>query len=170
MPALRLKTVAEVGAYPSMVGPAIPSFTPLMVTGCYRLAAVSWEIVNVYTNTMATDAYRGAGRPEAAYIIERVMDAVAVATGLDPAEVRSRNFVLNPGYQMAPYPCTVEVEVDRPEGTIPHYLPGTNPFLTEWAEKHHLPLDAAKGGGETMYPEYMLKLKTLPSAKPRAAQ
>jgi len=121
VPALRLKTVAEVGAYPSMVGPAIPSFTPLMVTGCYRLAAVSWEIVNVYTNTMATDAYRGAGRPEAAYIIERVMDAVAVATGLDPAEVRRRNFVPREAF---PYTSATGNQYDSGdyEATLDHAL------------------------------------------------
>jgi hypothetical protein len=56
------------------------------------------------------------------------------------------------------------VEVDRPDGVIPSYLPGTNPFLGEWAAKHHLPLEAARGGAETMYPEYMLKLRTLPAA------
>jgi carbon-monoxide dehydrogenase large subunit len=91
--ALKTKTIAEMGAYPSMVGPAVPSFTPLLLSGVYRVQAVSWEIVNVYTNTMATDAYRGAGRPEAAYIIERVMDEVATALKVDPAELRRRNFI-----------------------------------------------------------------------------
>ncbi|MGD9762417.1 MAG: xanthine dehydrogenase family protein molybdopterin-binding subunit [Candidatus Binatia bacterium] len=91
--ALKLKTIAEIGGYPSMIGPAVPTFTPLMVPGCYRVQAVSFEVVSAYTNTMATDAYRGAGRPEATYIIERVMDAVAAALQLDPAEVRRRNFI-----------------------------------------------------------------------------
>ncbi len=84
--------------------------------------------------------------------------------------IRSRNFVVNPGYQPTPYPCTVEIEVDRPEGTVPHYLPGTNSFLSEWAAKQHLPMEAVKGGAETMYPEYVLKLKNLPSAKAVPAQ
>jgi hypothetical protein len=83
--------------------------------------------------------------------------------------IKSRNFVLDPGYQIPPFPCSVEVEIDRPEGVIPSYLPGANPFLTEWAVKHHLPLEAAAGGAETMYPEYMLKLATLPSATPPPA-
>ncbi len=91
--ALKMKTIAEIGGYPSMIGPAIAGFTLLLVPGCYRLQAVSFEIINVYTNTMATEAYRGAGRPEAAYIIERVMDEVAVALKLDPVEVRRRNFI-----------------------------------------------------------------------------
>ena len=78
--------------------------------------------------------------------------------------IKSRNFWLDPGYSMALYPCSVDVEIDRPAGIIPHYLPGTNPFLGEWAVKNHLPLDAARGGAETMYPDYMYKLRTLPSA------
>ena len=91
--ALRLKMVADVGAYASMFGPSIAALTGMMVCGCYTVQAVSSEIVAVYTNTMATDAYRGAGRPEAAYIIERVMDAVAAATNVDVIDVRRRNFI-----------------------------------------------------------------------------
>lgn len=79
--------------------------------------------------------------------------------------IKSRNFYYDPGVGQAPYPCQAEIEIDRPEGVIPHYLPGENPFLSEWAAKHHLPLEAARGGAETMYPEFVLKLKTLPSAK-----
>ena len=55
---------------------------------------------------------------------------------------------------MALYPCSVDVEIDRPEGEIPHYLPGANPFVREWAAKHQVPLAAARGGAETMYPEF----------------
>src|SRR5688572_13816918 len=81
--AVRAKTIAEVGAFASMLGAAIPTFTHLLACGPYGVEAVSWEIVDVYTNTMATEAYRGAGRPEAAYILERVMDEVARALALD---------------------------------------------------------------------------------------
>jgi carbon-monoxide dehydrogenase large subunit len=91
--ALRGRTLADAGAYPSYVGAAIPTFTGMMLPGCYRLEGVAWEVAVAYTNTMATDAYRGAGRPEATYIVERVMDAVARRTGLDPIEVRRRNFI-----------------------------------------------------------------------------
>jgi len=91
--ALRGKTLADVGAFVSMLGAAIPTFTQLLAPGPYTVKAVSWEIVDVYTNTMATEAYRGAGRPEAAYIIERVMDAVARELGLDRVEVRRRNLI-----------------------------------------------------------------------------
>src|SRR5262252_1071198 len=79
--------------------------------------------------------------------------------------IKSRNFYYDPGVVIPPYPCSAAVEVPRPEGSVPHYLPGTNPSLSEYAAKNHLPLDAARGGAETMYPEYMLKMKTLPDAK-----
>ena len=92
--ALRGRVISDCGAYPSFFGASIATFTPLMMPGCYRRAGGRRrEIVVVYTNTMATDAYRGAGRPEAAYTVERVMDEIAVATGLDRVEVRRRNFI-----------------------------------------------------------------------------
>jgi carbon-monoxide dehydrogenase large subunit len=91
--ALRGKTLAEIGAYCSFYGPFIALATPSMICGCYDIKAVSWETLAIYTNTMATDAYRGAGRPEAAYIIEQVMDRVARSLGADPVAVRRRNFI-----------------------------------------------------------------------------
>ena len=91
--ALRGKTLQNVGAYQSYFGGGIAGFTPAMAPGAYRIRAVSWEVVCAYTNTIATDAYRGAGRPEAAYLIERTMDAVARTLGLDPVEVRRRNLI-----------------------------------------------------------------------------
>lgn len=91
--ALRGRTVAEFGAFASMLGALIPTFTHLLAVGPYTIRASSWETDAVYTNTMATDAYRGAGRPEAAYAVERVMDAVAAKLGLDRVEVRRRNLI-----------------------------------------------------------------------------
>ena len=78
--------------------------------------------------------------------------------------IKSRNFQLDPGYRMTPYPCSVDVEIDRPAGEIPHYLPGANPFISEAAAKHKMPLEPARGGSETMYPEYMERMTTLPTA------
>lgn len=91
--AIRGRTLQNVGAYQSFFGAAIPTFTTAMIPACYRVRAVSWDVVAVYTNTIATDAYRGAGRPEAAYVMERVMDAVARELGLDPVVVRRRNLI-----------------------------------------------------------------------------
>jgi carbon-monoxide dehydrogenase large subunit len=91
--ALRGHTIAEFGAFASMLGALIPTFTHLLAAGPYTIRAVSWQTDCVYTHTMATDAYRGAGRPEAAYNVERVMDAVAAKLGLDRVEVRRRNLI-----------------------------------------------------------------------------
>jgi hypothetical protein len=72
--------------------------------------------------------------------------------------IRTTDFVLDPTQQIEPYPCESVVEIERPKGTVPHHLPGTNPFLSEFPARHGLPAEAARGGAETMYPEYRLKL------------
>jgi len=59
---------------------------------------------------------------------------------------------------MEPYPCRPAVEVPRADGDVPHHLPGTNPFLEEYAKKHHLPVHATRGGAETALPEYARKI------------
>ena len=90
---LKLRIVADLGAYHQLLTPLIPGLTGAMIAGCYRFPNVSIETIGVFTNKMATDAYRGAGRPEATYLIERVMDLVAAELKLDPVDVRLRNFV-----------------------------------------------------------------------------
>ncbi len=89
--ALRMRIVADLGAYP--LAPGLPDLTTAMAIGVYKIPAVDLEAVCVYTNTTPVAAYRGAGRPEAAYYIERLMDLVAAELNLDPAEVRRRNFI-----------------------------------------------------------------------------
>jgi hypothetical protein len=74
--------------------------------------------------------------------------------------IRSRDFTLDPYGYMGPYPCESVQEIERPEGAVPHYLPGQNPFLTEFADKYKLPQQAARGGAETMYPEYQKNLRS----------
>jgi carbon-monoxide dehydrogenase large subunit len=90
---LRVRILANLGAYHQLLTPVIPTLTLLMAPGCYRIANVDIEVKGVFTNTMSTDAYRGAGRPEATYLIERLMDLVARKLELDPADVRRRNFI-----------------------------------------------------------------------------
>ena len=85
--------VCDMGAYLQLFTPLIPGFAGLLMNGCYKIPALSFEQVYVFTNKMATDAYRGAGRPEASYIAERTMDMVAAELRLDPAEVRRKNFI-----------------------------------------------------------------------------
>jgi hypothetical protein len=80
--------------------------------------------------------------------------------------VRTNGFALTNDVSMAPYPCDAVVEVPREKGAVPHHLPGTNPFLEEYAKKHKLPVDAVRGGVETALPEYMRKVNTGAAARP----
>ncbi|GBF09477.1 carbon-monoxide dehydrogenase large subunit [Aeropyrum pernix] len=96
---VRVKTLANMGAYLSTAAPGVPTILfGLMLQGPYKIESVDVEVLGVLTNTTPVDAYRGAGRPEATYILERVMDLVARKLGLDPAEVRRRNLI-----EEAPY-------------------------------------------------------------------
>jgi carbon-monoxide dehydrogenase large subunit len=90
---LKAEITANIGAYCSQAGPIIPWFGASMTTGCYDIPAMHVDIHNVLTNTVPVDAYRGAGRPEAAYLIERIMDKAAASLGLSPPEIRRRNFI-----------------------------------------------------------------------------
>jgi len=74
--------------------------------------------------------------------------------------VRTNGFRQNLTAQMQPYPCESAEEVVRPRGAVPHFLPGTNPYLTEFAERHHIPYAATRGGAETAYPEYVKQLRS----------
>jgi len=89
---LRYQVVADIGAYHQLFTPAIPPFTGLMLSGCYKIPAIGIEVTAAFTNKMSTDAYRGAGRPEATYVIERLMDRVAQELKIDPVKARQKNF------------------------------------------------------------------------------
>jgi hypothetical protein len=73
--------------------------------------------------------------------------------------VRTSNWVADPGFQLSPFSCIPSLEIERPRGAVPHHLPGTNPYLTEFAEKQGIPVEAFRGGAETMYPEYLPRLR-----------
>lgn len=90
---LRVKVLGNLGAYLQLNAALPPVRAGLFSTGCYDIPAVRAEVWGVFTNTAPTGPYRGAGRPEAAFIAERVMDEAARVCGLDRAEVRRRNFV-----------------------------------------------------------------------------
>ncbi len=88
--------------------------------------------------------------------------------------IRTTDFVYDPQQRMAPWPCEPVDEVDRPPGTVPSHLPGENPFLNEYPAKYGIPPQAARGGAETMYPEYRLKMQSMrklprPAPAPAAA-
>ncbi len=89
---LRARILADMGAYHQLLTPLIPQLTALMHAGCYKIPAIQIDIVGVFTNKMSTDAYRGAGRPEATYNVERIMDVAAHELGMDVAAFRRKNF------------------------------------------------------------------------------
>ncbi len=104
---LRLHIVANMGAYLQLLTPSIPHLTLFMAPGAYDIPNFSCQVDCVFTNTTPTDAYRGAGRPEATHMIERMMDLLARRLGLDPAEVRRRNFI-----REFPYTSATGLEYD----------------------------------------------------------
>jgi carbon-monoxide dehydrogenase large subunit len=89
--ALKARVVLDSGAFPKALD--LAWCTWVMSTGCYGIPNLDYEVIGVYTNTMANGAYRGAGRPEAAYYIERLVDMIADEGGLDPVQVRRVNFI-----------------------------------------------------------------------------
>jgi carbon-monoxide dehydrogenase large subunit len=91
--AVRVRLTAAMGAYLQLVTPGIPLLGAWLYGGAYDLAAYELECTGVFTNTTPTDAYRGAGRPEATYAIERAVDTLARKLGKDPVELRRLNFI-----------------------------------------------------------------------------
>ena len=86
-----------------------------------------------------------------------VMTIVTDPVYLTEPFVRTTDYELDLRQQVPPYPCGVVQEVDRKKGEIPSFLPGTNPYTTEFATRHKLPVDATRGGAETMYPDFLTK-------------
>ena len=126
--AMRVDLTANMGAYLSQYAPFIPYLGLTMATGCYDIPVMDYTVRCVYTNTVPVDAYRGAGRPEAAYHIERLVNEAARVAGLDPAEIRRRNFV-------------------RPE-QMPYHTPGGRMYDTgDFAGQMQTALDNADIAG-----------------------
>ena len=91
---LRVKTHANFGAYMSLFSSSVPTYLyATLLSGQYNIPAIHAEVIGVYTNTTPVDAYRGAGRPEASYLLERLMETAARQLKVDPAELRRRNFI-----------------------------------------------------------------------------
>jgi aerobic carbon-monoxide dehydrogenase large subunit len=91
--AVRVRLLADMGAYLQLITPGVPLLGAFLYAGVYDVPAYSFSCTGVFTNKTPTDAYRGAGRPEATYAIERTIDALAGQVGIDPAEIRRRNFI-----------------------------------------------------------------------------
>ncbi len=107
--ALKTKIIADLGAYHQLFTPAIPTLSATMMVGPYAIPSAYTEIFGVFTNKTPTDAYRGAGRPEATYFLERAMDQVANDMGIDPVEFRRRNFIRP---EQFPYETPTETTYD----------------------------------------------------------
>jgi len=91
--AMRVDILGNLGAYLHLFAPYIPWLGASMATGCYHIDSLHVRVRGVYTHTVPVDAYRGAGRPEAAYVLERLVDACARSIGVAPDAIRARNFV-----------------------------------------------------------------------------
>jgi carbon-monoxide dehydrogenase large subunit len=92
--ALKVKTIANLGAYMSTFSSSVPTYLyGTLLSGQYEIPAIYCEVDAVYTNTVPVDAYRGAGRPEATFVVERLMEIAARELGVDPADLRKKNFI-----------------------------------------------------------------------------
>jgi hypothetical protein len=133
-----------------------------------------WEgdTLVVYTTHLKQNwlGLNGIPRSDAATATTHIMrhgDVLTVAVIMyDPVYltepfIRTIDFIAAPQQTVAPWPCEPVDEVDRPEGVVPNHLPGTNPYLTEFAARYGVPYEATRGGAETMYPEYRKKLKDM---------
>ena len=108
--ALRVNTRANLGAYLSTFGSVVPTYMyGTLMAGPYRTPSIYCEVKAMFTHTVPVDAYRGAGRPEASYLIERLVDKAARETGIDPLTIRSRNFIPADKF---PYQTPVALEYD----------------------------------------------------------
>ena len=108
--ALRVSTLANMGGYLSSFAPLIPTFLyGTLLAGVYTTPAVYVEVRAVFTNTVPVDAYRGAGRPEAAYLLERLVDRAARETGLSQVDIRRKNFIPSDAF---PYQTPVALQYD----------------------------------------------------------
>lgn len=90
---LKVHLLADMGAYLRLVSPGVPILGAFMFPGIYKFPAYRFDCQGVFTNKVPTDAYRGAGRPEATFAIERIMDELAVELGMDPLELRRKNWI-----------------------------------------------------------------------------
>lgn len=137
--------------------------------GGFSTAEWVGDMLKITTTHLKEDYYRRNGVPSSEqatltqYWMRRGDILTWVTIAYDPLYltepmIRASEYRLALGMQIPPYPCTVVEEVDRPAGVVPSYLPHANPFLTEWAAKYKLPLEAAQGGAATMYPELARKI------------
>jgi carbon-monoxide dehydrogenase large subunit len=103
--------ICDLGAYYTLLTPFIPCFTGFVISGCYKIPNLAFTATGVFTNKMATDATRGAGRPEATHMIEVAVDQLAAELGMDPLELRRKNFI-----PKEDFPATVAIGLTYDSG------------------------------------------------------
>src|ERR1700722_16590819 len=113
---IKLKILQDLGAYHQLLTPAIPTLSVLMMPGLYKTQNIRADIVGVFTNCVPTDAYRGAGRPEATHGIERMVDMLAAELKMDPVEIRLKNFVHKDEF---PFPTATGLTYDSGDYALP---------------------------------------------------
>ena len=106
---IKFKIVQDIGSYHQLLTPIIPTLAVLMIPGLYKFRSFTADLIGVFTHRAPTDLYRGAGRPEATYVIERIVDKMADALGMDPAELRLKNF---PASDEFPYETATGLSYD----------------------------------------------------------
>jgi hypothetical protein len=138
--------------------------------GGFSTAEFVGDMLRITTTHLKEDYYRRNGVPSSdeatltQYWIRRGDILTWVTIAYDPLYlsepmIRASEYRWSPNQQIPPYPCTPVEEIDRPNGVVPHYLPGTNPFLKEFGEKYRLPTEVTLGGAASMYPEAARRLE-----------
>jgi carbon-monoxide dehydrogenase large subunit len=139
--ALRVNTTANLGAYLSTFASSVPTILyATLLAGQYATPKIWCEVKAVFTNTAPVDAYRGAGRPEATYVVERIVETAAREMGIDPAEIRRRNFIT----------------------TFPYATPGGPDLRHRRLRRHHAPR------ARSNWPTWRLRGARKAPARPRA--
>lgn len=152
-----------------MDGRARPSDLAAHTWGGFSTAVYEGETLKITTTHLKEDYYRRNGVPSSdratltQYWLRRGDYLTWVTIAYDPVYltepmIRSSEYRLALNQQIPPYPCTVVDEVDRPRGKVPHEMPGENHFLGEFGQKYNIPIEATRGGAETMYPELARKI------------
>jgi aerobic carbon-monoxide dehydrogenase large subunit len=133
---IKLLIIQDLGAYHQLLTPAIPTLSVLMMPGLYKTANIRADIIGAFTNCVPTDAYRGAGRPEATHGIERMVDILAAELKMDPAEIRLKNFIQKEDF---PFPTATGLIYDTGDYSLPLKkalgMAGYDDLRAEQAEK-----------------------------------
>jgi hypothetical protein len=162
-----------------MDGRPRPSKNAVHTWGGFSTATYDGDMLRITTTHLKEDYYRRNGVPASdearliTYWLRRGDILTWITIAYDPVYlteplIRSTEYRLALAQHIPPYPCTVVEEIDRPEGVVPSYLPGKNPFLGEFGKKYDIPIEATMGGAASMYPELARKIIKEANAKSTA--